>query len=165
MSIGRGNANVESASESHNGRDGRDTNCGGLKPNMSSLDVLHYLMGPRGNTAWTEQAACKTLDPRIFDEDNPNNAQAMQICASCPVRAVCLSDANQTGSEGVIRGGTLDTRRPANRSGPPRQSHCNRGHNLSGTKVAIRENGRRVCLECAYARAKAYRARKKAKTC
>jgi WhiB family transcriptional regulator, redox-sensing transcriptional regulator len=44
---------------------------------------------------WTEQAACKGADQRIFYQSgaNPLYTQAKSICAKCPVRLECLQDA------------------------------------------------------------------------
>ena len=71
---------------------------------------------------WLDAAACRGLDPRLFDDDhddpmviaNPlvrvtRREAAAAVCASCPVRAECLADALANrpgcGSPTTIRGG------------------------------------------------------------
>jgi WhiB family redox-sensing transcriptional regulator len=72
-------------------------------------------------TDWRDQAACREADPRLFDYDpetDPEDAAepARRICASCRVRAACLSYALSQPAEddsvGIYGGLT-----PAERSG------------------------------------------------
>jgi WhiB family redox-sensing transcriptional regulator len=40
---------------------------------------------------WTDQAACRGTDTEIFYPANQDEeAEALSICATCPVRAQCL---------------------------------------------------------------------------
>jgi len=72
--------------------------------------------GLRVDPFWREQAACLSVDPELFFPDFSHEVQspaeveaqvfdAQVICAGCPVRAVCLSDAIESNDEFAIRGG------------------------------------------------------------
>jgi WhiB family redox-sensing transcriptional regulator len=63
---------------------------------------------------WMDDAACATTDPELFfpteeDEWRPTRA-AKEICASCPVRDMCLADA-PSWDRWSIRGGQTATER------------------------------------------------------
>jgi WhiB family redox-sensing transcriptional regulator len=63
--------------------------------------------------AWTQQAACRGTDTEIFypvtaDEE----AEALSICATCPVRAQCLEFAlHNRETYGIWGGATPEQRR------------------------------------------------------
>lgn len=72
---------------------------------------------------WMDAAACRGTDPNLFFPTgvNPRYVEARRICASCPVRVRCLTDAEEfeqgltaSGRSGM-RGGLTPTGR-ANRS-------------------------------------------------
>jgi WhiB family redox-sensing transcriptional regulator len=44
---------------------------------------------------WRESGRCKGADPEVFypDDDEDPAVEAKEICASCPVREVCLEHA------------------------------------------------------------------------
>lgn len=63
---------------------------------------------------WMDDAACTTVDPELFfpsmeDDWQPTRA-AKRICASCPVRDLCLADA-PAWDRWSIRGGQTATER------------------------------------------------------
>lgn len=72
--------------------------------------------GLRVDPLWREQAACLSVNPELFFPDFSHEVQtpaeveaqvfdAQVICAGCPVRGVCLSDAIASNDEFAIRGG------------------------------------------------------------
>lgn len=66
---------------------------------------------------WQAQAACAGEDPGPWDHDTITGATrcavayATRICAECPVRVECLTDANAHHDEHGIRGGLLPSQR------------------------------------------------------
>ena len=67
------------------------------------------------DTYWRDHAACSGADPRLFDEpsrdESPSDAhqriqRATAICAGCPVRNECLTEAIRCEDTG-IRGGVM----------------------------------------------------------
>lgn len=63
---------------------------------------------------WRDNAACRGVDPRLFDplsgqerraHSNPlahaRVRQALAVCQGCPVRAVCDASADESGEVGV----------------------------------------------------------------
>jgi WhiB family transcriptional regulator, redox-sensing transcriptional regulator len=88
---------------------------------------------PATPTDWMQDGLCAQTDPALFFPDGTGNAitsqvkQAKKICAKCPVKAICLEWAVDTGqSAGVWGGLSEDERVPmrrervANRSGVAR---------------------------------------------
>jgi len=67
-----------------------------------------------GNQRWRELALCAQTDPEAFfpQKGHPSHA-ARRICAACPVRAACLSDAldRHDTAYGVLGGTTPAERR------------------------------------------------------
>lgn len=69
---------------------------------------------------WQAQAACAGEDPGPWDHDTITGATeyavayATRICAECPVRVECLTDANAHHDEHGIRGGLLPSQRRVN---------------------------------------------------
>jgi WhiB family redox-sensing transcriptional regulator len=62
--------------------------------------------------AWTAQAACRGTDTEIFYPVTPDEeAEALSICATCPVRAQCLDDAIRNREIYGIWGGTTPEQR------------------------------------------------------
>ena len=71
------------------------------------------------NTDWMADGLCRQVDPDLFFPDGRGGAVAVQnekakeVCMGCPVRAVCLEWALDTGqSAGVWGGMSEDERRP-----------------------------------------------------
>lgn len=65
-------------------------------------------------TRWWEQAACRHVDPAVFDCDSrKHDAQtpdrradyARRACGACPVMAQCAADALDGHGRGTVRGG------------------------------------------------------------
>jgi WhiB family redox-sensing transcriptional regulator len=57
--------------------------------------------------SWRQRGACRGLDPDIFyplSDDEAGEAKA--ICASCPVRELCLEFALETREADGVWGGT-----------------------------------------------------------
>lgn len=68
--------------------------------------------------AWMEEAACIGRDPELFYSfDKDEEALALAVCRSCPVRETCLADAmeeeggKRTAARFGIRGGLLPNER------------------------------------------------------
>ncbi len=62
---------------------------------------------------WTAQAACRGTDTEIFYPANADEeAEALSICATCPVRAQCLDYAiRNRETYGIWGGATPEQRR------------------------------------------------------
>ena len=62
---------------------------------------------------WTDQAACRGTDTEIFYPVTPDEeAEALSICATCPVRAQCLDYAIRNRENyGIWGGATPEQRR------------------------------------------------------
>lgn len=70
---------------------------------------------PRG--AWILEAACRGMAPEaFFGRDQPSRAEALEACASCPVRRECLLDALVLPEGGGLRAGMGEKARRALRS-------------------------------------------------
>ena len=69
---------------------------------------------------WTAQAACRGLDTETFFGTTPEEAaEALAVCAVCPVRAQCLESAIRNRETSGIWGGTTpDERRRLIRARP-----------------------------------------------
>ncbi|WP_405578561.1 WhiB family transcriptional regulator [Streptomyces sp. NBC_01190] len=69
--------------------------------------------------SWQQKAACRTEDPELFfpvGQSGPaklQTRQAMGVCARCPVRERCLSDALAAGDTSGVWGGTTEDERRA----------------------------------------------------
>ncbi|SCE34708.1 WhiB family transcriptional regulator, redox-sensing transcriptional regulator [Streptomyces sp. DvalAA-14] len=69
--------------------------------------------------SWQQKAACRTEDPELFfpvGQSGPAQLQARrakEICARCPVRESCLSDALDAGDTSGVWGGTTEEERRA----------------------------------------------------
>jgi WhiB family transcriptional regulator, redox-sensing transcriptional regulator len=71
-----------------------------------------------GHLDWRRRAACRGADPELFFPEGTSSpalraaAQAKQICAACPVRALCLDWAlSRGGGFGIWGGRTEEERR------------------------------------------------------
>ena len=63
-------------------------------------------------TSWREQAACKGQDTAVFFPASDAEAgPAKAICATCPVRDLCLEWALATHQEDGVWGGLTDNER------------------------------------------------------
>jgi WhiB family redox-sensing transcriptional regulator len=61
---------------------------------------------------WTDRAACRGTDTEIFFPANAEEeAEALSICATCPVRAQCLDYAVRNRETYGIWGGTTPEQR------------------------------------------------------
>ncbi|MFP4150151.1 MAG: WhiB family transcriptional regulator [Nitriliruptoraceae bacterium] len=57
--------------------------------------------------AWQQEAACRDTDPELFFSNaDADRRQALELCASCPVRQECLEHALATRESYGIWGGT-----------------------------------------------------------
>ena len=121
-----------------------------------------------GVRCWRDQAACRDLvtaeyDP-FFAHTAELQAEAIAICAACPVRDACLTFAVRTGQQYGIWGGQLQQiiRRliAADRAGRPQaprvpathpqasKTHCKRGHRFSPDNTYYAPDGQRRCRIC-----------------
>jgi WhiB family redox-sensing transcriptional regulator len=61
---------------------------------------------------WTEQAACRGMDPDLFfPERGHSTAEAKAVCGSCPVRDTCLDEALARSERFGIWGGKSERER------------------------------------------------------
>lgn len=64
---------------------------------------------------WQELAACSGMDVELFypasADPSPGLRKALLVCAACPVRETCLSEAVARGERYGIWGGTLPEQR------------------------------------------------------
>ena len=117
---------------------------------------------------WRDQAACLEVvsadyDP-FFADSADLQAEAIAICATCPVRAACLTFAVRTGQQYGIWGGQPQQliRRliAADRAGRPQtrrvsahhpqasKTHCKRGHRFTAANTYYTPDGHRRCRTC-----------------
>jgi WhiB family redox-sensing transcriptional regulator len=70
--------------------------------------------------SWTARAACRGVDTEIFfPTTSDEEAEALAICAECPVRAQCLEYALRgRESNGIWGGTTPEQRRRIRRQAP-----------------------------------------------
>jgi WhiB family redox-sensing transcriptional regulator len=64
------------------------------------------------NATWRQRAACRGLDPEIFYPASDEEAEeAKAICASCPVRQLCLEHALAFRERDGVWGGLTERER------------------------------------------------------
>jgi WhiB family transcriptional regulator, redox-sensing transcriptional regulator len=117
---------------------------------------------------WRDKAACcdvVTAEYDPFFADTPElQAEAITICATCPVRDACLTFAVRTGQQYGIWGGQPQqfirrlialerAGRPHSRrtpAGHPQASktHCKRGHRFTADNTYYAPDGQRRCRRC-----------------
>jgi WhiB family transcriptional regulator, redox-sensing transcriptional regulator len=118
--------------------------------------------------SWRDLAACLNVvsadyDP-FFADAAELRAEAIAICATCPVRDDCLTFAVRTGQQYGIWGGQPEriVRRliAADRSGRPQarrvpaghpqasKTHCKHGHPFDAANTYYTPDGRRRCRIC-----------------
>lgn len=93
--------------------------------NSALADVLITPLPEPEEARWRPRAACLGADTELFmpwgREGSPGFdrqvAQARQVCAGCPVRWDCLTDALDVGDDHAIRGGTTPGQRRVLRVG------------------------------------------------
>jgi WhiB family transcriptional regulator, redox-sensing transcriptional regulator len=117
---------------------------------------------------WRDQAVCRDVvtdhhDP-FFADSAKLQAEAIAICATCPVRDDCLTFAVRTGQQYGIWGGqphqiirrliALERAgRPRSHQAPARhpqasKTHCKRGHRFSADNTYYTPDGQRRCRRC-----------------
>ena len=118
--------------------------------------------------SWRDLAACLNVvsanyDP-FFADAAELRAEAIAICATCPVRDDCLTFAVRTGQQYGIWGGQPEriVRRliAADRAGRPQarrvpaghpqasKTHCKHGHPFNAENTYYTPDGRRRCRIC-----------------
>jgi WhiB family redox-sensing transcriptional regulator len=118
--------------------------------------------------SWRDLAACLDVvsadyDP-FFADTAELQAEAIAICATCPVRDACLTFAVRTGQQYGVWGGQPEQiiRRliAADRAGRPQarrvstshpqasKTHCKRGHRFSPDNTYYTRDGHRRCRTC-----------------
>ena len=118
--------------------------------------------------SWRDLAACLDVvsaayDP-FFADSTELQAEAIAICATCPVRDDCLTFAVRTGQQYGIWGGQPERiiRRliAADRAGRPQarrvsashpqasKTHCKHGHQFTADNTYYTPDGRRRCRTC-----------------
>jgi WhiB family redox-sensing transcriptional regulator len=117
---------------------------------------------------WRDHAACRDVvtaeyDP-FFADNAELQAEAIAICAGCPVRDDCLTFAVRTGQQYGVWGGQPEQTirrliardragRPHRRQAPaghPQASrtHCKRGHPFNAENTYYTPDGHRRCRTC-----------------
>jgi WhiB family transcriptional regulator, redox-sensing transcriptional regulator len=117
---------------------------------------------------WRDQAACRDVvtaeyDP-FFSDTAELQAEAIAICATCPVRDACLTFAVRTGQQYGIWGGQPQqvirslivlerAGRPHSNRVPARhpqasKTHCKRGHRFTADNTYYAPDGQRRCRKC-----------------
>ena len=117
---------------------------------------------------WRERAACLEVvstdyDP-FFADSAELQAEAIAICATCPVRDACLTFAVRTGQQYGIWGGqpqqVIRSLIALERAGRPHsrrasashpqasKTHCKRGHRFSAENTYYAPDGQRRCRIC-----------------
>ena len=94
----------------------------------TGISVTFTRRAPVRDQTWRNKAACRSEDPELFFPAPPPagrgravreaiqraavaERQAKAICARCPVRAECLSDATESREHGILGGLTEDERK------------------------------------------------------
>jgi WhiB family transcriptional regulator, redox-sensing transcriptional regulator len=117
---------------------------------------------------WRDQAACREVvsgdyDP-FFADAKDLQAEAVAICATCPVRDACLTFAVRTGQQYGIwggqpqqvirslivleRAGRPHRRRVSARHPQASKTHCKRGHRFTAANTYYAPDGQRRCRIC-----------------
>lgn len=70
------------------------------------------LVNPRTDDDWRDKAACRGVATNtFFPDDDDDAAEAVAICAACPVRELCLEFALATRQDDGVWGGLTGTER------------------------------------------------------
>lgn len=80
--------------------------------------TMDYGVSHDAGERWYHRAACKGMDTEIFypvSIKREHAQEALEICATCPVRAECLADAVESADAWAVLGGTTATERGARR--------------------------------------------------
>lgn len=100
---------------------------------------------------WHRNAPCASIGGDWwFPEDNDNGHAAKKICATCPYKAPCLTEALEAGLRDGIWGGVAIGQYRRNTPNPRPQStdtHCRNRHPWAGNE-RIKPNGSVVCRAC-----------------
>lgn len=121
---------------------------------------------------WWKSASCASVDPEIwFPEQGSSGTDAKIICASCPVRLECLTDAiDNDMTEGIWGGLNPAQRHEVAMGRAPAEMpavRCRNGHELAGDnlRVTTKRDGsrRRNCVTCSRAQARKYKREHKAR--
>jgi WhiB family transcriptional regulator, redox-sensing transcriptional regulator len=117
---------------------------------------------------WRNQAACLEVvstdyDP-FFSDAKDLQAEAIAICATCPVRDACLTFAVRTGQQYGIWGGqpqqVIRSLIVLERAGRPHsrrvsashpqasKTHCKHGHRFTAENTYYTPDGHRRCRTC-----------------
>jgi WhiB family transcriptional regulator, redox-sensing transcriptional regulator len=117
---------------------------------------------------WRDQAACRDVvtaeyDP-FFSDTAELQAEAIAICATCPVRDDCLTFAVRTGQQygiwggqpqqiirrliAVDRAGRPQARRVSASHSQASKTHCKRGHQFTTDNTYYTPDGHRRCRTC-----------------
>jgi WhiB family redox-sensing transcriptional regulator len=117
---------------------------------------------------WRDQAACLEVvladyDP-FFSDAKDLQAEAIAICATCPVRDACLTFAVRTGQQYGIwggqpqqiirslialeRAGRPHSRRVSARHPQASKTRCKRGHQFTAENTYYAPDGQRRCRIC-----------------
>jgi hypothetical protein len=116
---------------------------------------------------WRDEAACRDVvtadyDP-FFADAKDLQAEAVTICATCPVRDACLTFAVRTGQQYGIWGGQppqiIRNLIALERAGRPHsrapashpqasKTHCKRGHPFTAENTYYAPDGQRRCRTC-----------------
>ncbi|MBA5224542.1 WhiB family transcriptional regulator [Streptomyces griseoaurantiacus] len=112
----------------------------------------------RGDQAWQSKAACRSTERHPVDletffpgpDDTQTIATAKAYCGACPVRAVCLDAALETGDAHGIRGGlTEEERAPLHEKTQTRLDPTRVAEAVAGRDVHLSKPERRAVATAA----------------
>lgn len=93
-----------------------------------------------GSQEWTHFAVCRDTPYLMYprDEDSAGIELAKEVCATCPVRAECLDEAQRTGDRWGIWGGyTAEERRTMRRNAARRTAAPERQRKPVARRVPV----------------------------
>lgn len=110
---------------------------------ITSTSVAHTATPVALVPDWRHQAACRNADPDLFwpekDTSDERIQEAKSICASCPVKQVCLDNAFRTNEWDAIAGGHTGSEREGllNPTRATNRFHARRLDNSDARKLAV----------------------------
>jgi WhiB family redox-sensing transcriptional regulator len=95
---------------------------------------------------WFDDAACKGQTDLFFIDEGGSYAQALELCATCPVVDECALYAVSTRQRYGVWGGLTPKQRGLGRSPI---TECPHGHLYDDVNTRWDSDGHRRCRECA----------------
>lgn len=79
-----------------------------VESSRKPMDWTHHLYGPRRETGWMKDAACRGMGWELFfpeHGDGQTSVDAKKVCVTCPVQGECLTYAVEYNEEHGVWGG------------------------------------------------------------